>query len=142
MASVPWNLVLVAVVAGAVLAFAAAEPDVEPRRLSAIDFNDAVRKKKHSVLVNFCVSWSEHCERMNSVWAGVATAVSHSPLQGAGVIVATVSCESDRDICERYGINAFPAIRLFTKGDDKHPLVYEGSRDVNSVYRWLEGHRS
>lgn len=75
--------------------------------------------------------WCGHCKALAPVWADLAIDVEDV----AGVSVVAVDCEEETALCNDWGIESYPSLRLFHDGS--HDSNFEGQRDLPSLIAYL-----
>lgn len=83
-------------------------------------------------IVDFYAPWCGHCKNLEPEWNKAAT-----NLKGE-VRVAKVDATTQPGLASRYGVNAFPSIKLFPSGAKSDDSVenYDGARDSGSLTNW------
>ncbi|XP_029641498.1 dnaJ homolog subfamily C member 10 [Octopus sinensis] len=89
--------------------------------LRSSSFHSKVINSKQPWIVDFYASWCGHCQIFKPQFEQVA-----AKLEGI-VHAGKVDCEVEFQICQQYGISAYPSVRLFT--GSKH---YKNGYDIDS----------
>lgn len=95
------------------------------------NFNDLMSSEELWI-VDFYAPWCGHCKNLEPEWNKAAT-----NLKGE-VKVAKVDATAQPSLASRFGVNAYPQIKLFPSGPKSDGLVedYEGNRDSGSITNW------
>ncbi|KAJ8674390.1 hypothetical protein QAD02_005652 [Eretmocerus hayati] len=93
------------------------------------------KRSKHLWVVDYFAPWCGPCQQLAPEWSAVAKALK--PL--SNVKIASVNCETERQICQEQNIRSYPTIRLYPIGSDglNSVSVYNGERDSTSLLRWI-----
>ncbi|KAI8872288.1 thioredoxin-like protein [Ramicandelaber brevisporus] len=95
--------------------------------LDTHSFDKIVDGNKH-VFVQMGTSWCSHCRAMSDAWTHLADSYSHlSP--DSDIVIAKIDAEKNPDIARRFGITAYPQLKLFTKGS-KPPATPEEASHI------------
>jgi thiol oxidase len=80
--------------------------------LNADNFGHYVYDQNAFILVNFYIHWCGHCVAFSPIWKQFAYDIRNWKSM---VRVAAINCAEDQnnDLCERYGTNSFPRVRIF-----------------------------
>ena len=83
-------------------------------------------------IVDFYAPWCGHCKSLAPEWAKAAT-----ELKGQ-VKVAKLDATQAHGTAGRFGVNAYPQIKLFPSGSKSDSLIeeYQGNRDASSIVSW------
>ena len=74
------------------------------------NFDEIVRDPTKDVLVKFYAPWCGHCKKMKPDWDKLAEEYAGS----TNVLIADVDCTAAGEpLCERFGIEGFPTIKVF-----------------------------
>ena len=84
--------------------------------------------------MKFYAPWCSHCKRLEPVWEEVATNLKGDP--DNYVNVAKVDCDAHRGVGNRFDIQAFPSIKMISKGK---VYTYKGKRDMESILYFAKG---
>lgn len=77
--------------------------------LTANNFDKEVLLQQRSVLIDFYRPGCPHCVNLEKTWEETA-------MNLAGHIkVASVNCQTESELCQRYNIKGVPSIKLFTR---------------------------
>jgi len=49
----------------------------------------------------------------------------------------TVDCTEQRDLCERFGVQGFPTLKIF-RNDGSEPQEYDGPRKADGIVKFME----
>ncbi|MGH0149717.1 UNVERIFIED_CONTAM: hypothetical protein FKN15_052002 [Acipenser sinensis] len=93
------------------------------------DFDKKVLNSDDIWLVEFYAPWCGHCKNLEPVWAAAASEVKE---QTKGKVkLGAVDATVHQMIASRYGIQGFPTIKVFRKGEQ--PEDYEGGRSKADI---------
>ncbi|KIM90274.1 hypothetical protein PILCRDRAFT_812003 [Piloderma croceum F 1598] len=106
--------------------------DTHVKMLDAKSFKRAMKKNETSV-VAFVAPWCGHCQRMAPEYSKAA--LSLYPL----IPFYAVDCdvESNKRLCGGQGVQGFPTIKLFPRGNQKPPVSYDSpTRTASAFSNW------
>lgn len=83
------------------------------------------------VLVNFYASWCTHCQDMVSEYKKTGILLEDVAKVGA------VNCEAEVALCNRYGIQGYPTMMLFTK-DGEVETYGQQEHSADAIYGWVK----
>ncbi|RLN54265.1 hypothetical protein BBJ29_003679 [Phytophthora kernoviae] len=116
------------------LAFASQSVQAEPVALTEATFDH--QTSSGVWFIKFYAPWCGHCKKLAPVIDEMSEA---SELSGTDVHVAKVDCTTDRSICERFGVQSYPTLKVVAAG---HYYDYNGRRDVPTMAAFAtEGHK-
>ncbi len=95
-------------------------------KLTSATFEEVAFDANKNVFVKFFAPWCGHCVRMAPAWEQLAKQV------GDAAVIAEVDVTQNEDIAEKVGIEGFPTLKLFKKGDRKG-IEYNGARDTTAL---------
>jgi thiol-disulfide isomerase/thioredoxin len=89
--------------------------------------------------VLFKVEWCEHCKELAPEWASAALELKR---KGSKIALAMVNGEDQPNfkLNVKYGLKAFPTIKIVSQGDIDHPFNYTGPRTASGIVQYLEQH--
>ncbi|XP_068645043.1 protein disulfide isomerase-like 2-3 [Aristolochia californica] len=94
-------------------------------QLTPSNFKSKVLDSNRVVFVEFFAPWCGHCQALTPTWEKAATV-----LKGVAT-VAALDADAHKSLAQEYGIQGFPAIKVFSPG--KPPIDYQGSREVKPI---------
>ncbi|TMW63878.1 hypothetical protein Poli38472_014788 [Pythium oligandrum] len=81
----------------------------------------------HVWFVKFYAPWCGHCKKLAPVFEQLAV---DSAITGANVKVAKVDCTKERSVCERFGVQSYPTLKVVAKG---RFYDYAGRREIDDM---------
>jgi len=102
--------------------------------LTDSNFDELLMKSEDLWIVEFYAPWCGHCKRLEPEWNQAAT-----ELKGE-VKIAKVDATKEFNLAGRFGVNAYPQIKLFPSGpkSDSNIEDYNGARDASSIVSWAQ----
>eukprot|EP01089_Gocevia_fonbrunei_P012109 TRINITY_DN276_c0_g6_i1.p1 TRINITY_DN276_c0_g6~~TRINITY_DN276_c0_g6_i1.p1 ORF type:complete len:212 (-),score=28.42 TRINITY_DN276_c0_g6_i1:119-754(-) len=79
-------------------------------------------------MVEFYAPWCGHCKKLKPIWAELGTTATN-------FYVGRVDCTSESSICRRFGVSAYPAIKLIENG---FVYNYKGARTLENFIEFGE----
>ncbi|KAJ3202265.1 hypothetical protein HK099_001904 [Clydaea vesicula] len=101
--------------------------------LSDSDFDDVMDGSLPS-LVEFYAPWCGHCKTLAPIYEELGDAFQHVKDK---VNIIKVDADSNKAIGQRFGVNGFPTLKWFPKGEKKNPVDYAGGRDLESLSKFI-----
>ncbi|WWC86526.1 protein disulfide-isomerase domain [Kwoniella dendrophila CBS 6074] len=80
-------------------------------------------------LVEFFAPWCGHCKNLAPHYEEAAT-----ELQKKGIKLAKVDCTEHADLCQEYGVNGYPTLKVFRNGT---PTDYTGPRKADGIISYM-----
>jgi len=105
-------------------------PDSLVKMLDAKGFKKAMKANQTS-LVAFVAPWCGHCQRLVPEYNKAALGLH--PL----IPLYAVDCDNDNNkrLCSEQGVQGFPTIKLFPRGQSLPPMLYDsGERSASALY--------
>jgi protein disulfide-isomerase A6 len=96
------------------------------------NFDKIVMDSNKDVLVEFYAPWCGHCKTLAPIYEKLANAFQNEP----NVAIAKVDADKHRDLGGRYGVQGFPTVKFFSKGN-KEPEDYNGPRELNDFVNFI-----
>jgi len=110
------------------------EPDEVAVELTAADFADYV--KDRNVLVQFYVTWSEHCKILKPKMEAAAVKVNLN--DSIDATIAKIDSDADEEgLAKRYGVRGYPSIKWFPKGSLRGE-EYNGERETKDIIEFVK----
>ncbi|WCJ37862.1 Protein disulfide-isomerase 5-3 [Euphorbia peplus] len=99
------------------------------------------------LVVNFFAPWCYWSNRLKPSWETAAKMLRerYDPQMDGRILLGSVDCTQEAELCKRHHIQGYPSIRIFRKGSDlkeerghhDHEAYY-GDRDTDSLFRAME----
>lgn len=100
-------------------------------KLTKFNFDDNVRRG--TWFIKFYAPWCAHCQRLAPIWGKLA---DHAAAQDWPVKIAEVDCTSNKEVCEKVQVKAFPTLALIS--GDILKSRYQGEASVSHFEDWLK----
>lgn len=98
---------------------------------------DAIVDGTRNVFVKFEASWCGPCKRMAPIMDQVAREAF--PNLNGDTILAAIDADAEEEIGERFGIEAFPTIKLFLKGRSHDEAIdFTGERSARNIVNFIK----
>ncbi|KAJ2969881.1 hypothetical protein NUW58_g9866 [Xylaria curta] len=121
------NIALGLLAAAAVASAADAASDVV--QLKKDDF-DAFIKENNLVLAEFFAPWCGHCKALAPEYEEAATTLKEKNIK-----LAKVDCTEEQDLCQTYGVEGYPTLKIFRGPDNVTP--YSGQRKAAAITSYM-----
>ncbi|KAF6762274.1 disulfide isomerase [Ephemerocybe angulata] len=112
----------------ALASLAAAEADSDVLNLTSANFESTVSAEP-LVLVEFFAPWCGHCKALAPHYEEAATA-----LKDKSIKVAKVDCVEEADLCSSKGIQGYPTLKVYRKGE---AAEYTGPRKADGIISYM-----
>jgi len=99
--------------------------------LTSSNVDDVISPEKDA-LVEFYAPWCGHCKSLANDYFQLGQAMESS--KPKDLVVAKVDCTAQQAICQKYGVQGYPTIKFFNKGQ---PEEYNGGRSVDDFVEFL-----
>jgi protein disulfide-isomerase A1 len=93
------------------------------------DTFDATVKPEPLILVEFFAPWCGHCKSLAPHYEEAATALKEKDIK-----VAKVDCVEEADLCQSQGVQGYPTLKVFRKGE---PSDYTGPRKADGIISYM-----
>jgi len=103
------------------------EPNGKVTHLVEDEF-EPFRTEKGTVFAMFYTPWCGHCQSFKPVYAE-ASETSPIPL-------IAVDCETNPDVCRKYGASSYPTLKLLVAGEKKGHN-FDGTRTPVGLVKWI-----
>jgi protein disulfide-isomerase A1 len=111
----------------ALAAVAAASSDVVD--LQKDTFDDFI-KGNSLVLAEFFAPWCGHCKALAPEYEKAATTLKEKDIR-----LAKVDCTAEADLCQSYGVEGYPTLKIFRGLDNISP--YSGQRKADAITSFM-----
>ncbi|KAJ3510073.1 hypothetical protein NLJ89_g4876 [Agrocybe chaxingu] len=112
----------------ALATFALAEGDSDVLSLTASDFESTV-SAENLILVEFFAPWCGHCKALAPHYEEAATALKEKSIK-----LAKVDCVEEADLCQSKGIQGYPTLKVYRKGE---ATEYSGPRKADGIISYM-----
>jgi len=99
--------------------------------LSADNFEEKVVDNPQPAIVEFYAPWCGHCKNLAPHYAKAA-----DKLKGM-VTFGVVDCTEESDLCQEYGIQGYPTLKVFEIDSDT-PKDYQGPREGKGIAKYAK----
>jgi len=115
----------------AVAAVAVNQVVAEPLVLTTENFKETIENNDY-VLAEFYAPWCGHCKALVPEYEKAAAALADFEPK---VILATIDATVEEALAKEYGIQGFPTLKWFSKGEAKE---YGGGRTESTIVSWIK----
>ncbi|CAJ1005787.1 putative Thioredoxin/Thioredoxin-like domain containing protein [Leishmania naiffi] len=119
------------------VAFVVLFAEAEMVELNPANFHKIVKDPSKNVFVMFYAPWCGHCNNMKPVWLELA---DNYPISG-DIIIARIDGSAHRGIAKEFGIDGFPTLKFFPKGDKSGTKQYSGPRELSAFQSYVAANR-
>ncbi|KAH9986658.1 hypothetical protein BJV74DRAFT_844210 [Russula compacta] len=102
--------------------------------VDARGFRNALKENRTSV-VAFVASWCGYCKAMVPEYSKAALGLH--PL----VPLYAIDCDENRSLCAEQGVKGFPTVKLFPRGKEQAPILFEHSDRTASAFFYFATRR-
>ena len=88
------------------------------------------------VMVLFFVNWCPHCKTVKPIWEKATSELNNTSVNGKNVRFVSVDCEEKPELGEKYNVEGYPTIKVFTEGNVQE---YDGDRSLSGIKSYLNG---
>ena len=118
-------------------------PHPTPGKVMEFKSEEEFEKYSHDItktaFVMFYAKWCSACKEVSPELDRVAKyfETDHK------VVIGKVECDENKELCDRYKVEAYPHIMMFTKNrEGKEGFVYEGDRDADHLMQYIDTHNN
>lgn len=116
----------IAVLLACLVVLSVASADV--KNLKSSNF-DSILKDADMALVKFFAPWCGHCKKLAPEFKTAA-----EKLDGKFVL-AEVNCDEEKELCSKHGVQGYPTLQIFRKGEKSQD--YEGGRSADDIVKYM-----
>jgi len=112
------------------------DPNYKPPPEEVIDITkdnfEEIVSKQDIMLVEFFAPWCGHCKKLAPELEKAATKLKalDNP-----ILIGKVDATKERDLAEKYGVQGYPDMRIFRKGEQ---VKYNGPREAEGITEYME----
>jgi len=99
--------------------------------LTELDFHDALKENDY-LLVNFHALWCRYSKKLKPEWKKLGELLK---TENSKVKLAKVEAYDEKKLAEEYGVEGYPTIKLFIKGQ---PVNYHGHRLAENILEFVQ----
>jgi len=111
------------------LAFVASVAQASDVVVLTKDNFDEVISSNPFVLVEFFAPWCGHCKKLAPEYEKAAAALKDV------AVLATVDCTVEEELASRFGIQGFPTLKFFKRGE---PIDFQAERNAKAIEGWVK----
>ncbi|KAI0296562.1 hypothetical protein B0F90DRAFT_1745521 [Multifurca ochricompacta] len=104
------------------------------KMIDARGFRSAMKENRTN-LVAFVASWCGHCKAMVPEYSKAALGLH--PL----IPLFAVDCDENRSLCADQGVKGFPTVKLFPRGKEQAPILFEHPERTASAFFYFATRR-
>ncbi|CAJ2501557.1 Uu.00g044100.m01.CDS01 [Anthostomella pinea] len=104
-------------------------PKGDVHQLGKGTFDDFV-KTNDLVLAEFYAPWCGHCKALAPEYEEAATTLKEKDIK-----LAKVDCTEEQDLCQTYGVEGYPTLKIFRGVDNITP--YSGQRKADAITSFM-----
>lgn len=108
---------------------------VNGKQLTKESFRDVMQGSNgpdKNLFINFHSPRCPLCINLKPVWESLENMVRNQESAHSQLMIASVDCSKENDLCNQEGIKGFPTLKIFQAGDSIG-TEYEGPRDISSL---------
>jgi len=95
------------------------------------NFDKLVMQSNDHWMVEFYAPWCGHCKNLAPEWENAAT-----QLKSQNVKLGAIDATSETNLAQRYEIQGFPSIKLFSAGGKDKAVDYNGPREADGIVQY------
>ena len=96
--------------------------------------NELEAKSEEVVMVLFFVNWCPHCKTFKPTWEKASSELNNTTVNGKSVRFVSVDCEEKPELGEKYNVEGYPTIKVFTEGNVEE---YDGDRSLSGIKSYV-----
>jgi protein disulfide-isomerase A1 len=101
--------------------------------LTSKNYDDELAAQEF-MLVEFYAPWCGHCKKLQPHYAEAAATLHDEGV--TNVRLAKVDCTTVRDVCDKNGVQGYPTVKWFRKGQD--PIDFDGQRTAAGIIDYVK----
>jgi protein disulfide-isomerase A6 len=99
--------------------------------LTQSNFGDYVDGSRN-ILVEFYAPWCGHCKNLAPEWEIAGNTFDEND----DITIAALDATGAQEIAQKFGVQGYPTIKFFPKGNTK-PVDYDGGRTADTIVSWV-----
>eukprot|EP00929_Paragymnodinium_shiwhaense_P114288 TRINITY_DN8262_c0_g1_i1.p1 TRINITY_DN8262_c0_g1~~TRINITY_DN8262_c0_g1_i1.p1 ORF type:complete len:220 (+),score=95.22 TRINITY_DN8262_c0_g1_i1:70-729(+) len=106
----------------------------ESLQLTGSSFDKAVFQSEKTTFVKFSEPWCQYCKKIAPHWEKLAAYYEGSP----NVVIASVDCTDEKDLCKKSKINTYPSLKFFKPAASQEQKLLASNMTGNSDFEALK----
>jgi len=82
------------------------------------------------ILVEFYAPWCGHCQRLEPIYEQVAETLAEKQFRAS---LAKIDATKNEEMTNKFGVKAYPTLKLFLDGPDGEVIDFDGHRDQEGI---------
>jgi len=91
-------------------------------------------KKNEVIFAKFYAPWCGYCTQLQPTWSELTDKFNQQTVNNKKIKVVKVNCDDYPKIAEKYDVNGYPTIKMFTSSGEQD---YNDERNLESMQKFL-----